>query len=82
MDKLTLDFENNKIIFDTSNQKGEISCPELSDRKQQILSAIGLTTVDIQPAVNAFQNYISGQISETELEAILNDFLADEQEGS
>lgn len=57
--KITLDFENNLIIWDTDSQNGIEHCPELAERHDDILKAIGYEDVpgikfpeDIEEMVN------------------------------
>ena len=73
-DKVTLDFENNQIIWDTDTQKGTESCPELAERKAAIFAAMGYETVDFSPAVDAMEALLNGQIGKEEFRKRLEDF--------
>ena len=72
MDKVTLDFENNIITWETDAQQGTEYCPDLSAKKAAILAAMGYAAVDLTKMVNAFQSYVNGQISAEELEQVLD----------
>lgn len=65
-DKVTLDFENNTITWDTDSQKGTEFCPDLADRKKAIMDVLGYEPVDFSPAVEAVNDFISGNLSEDE----------------
>lgn len=51
-DKVTFDFENGKIIFDTDAQKGVETDLELKDKKAAIMAAAGYELVDMQDFKN------------------------------
>ena len=72
MDKVTLDFENNIIIWETDTQQGTEYCPELSAKKAAIMAAMGYTAIDLSKMVKAFTDYMNGQISAEELEHLLD----------
>ena len=48
MDKVTFDFENGKIIFDTDTQKGTEIDPDLKNKKAAIMAAAGYEIVDVE----------------------------------
>ena len=76
-DKITLDFENNMITWDTNAQKGIEYCPELASRKTEILAAMGYKPFDLGPAIKTFEALANGQISQEEADQQLADFLED-----
>jgi len=76
--KVTLDFENNTVIWDTNSQRGTEFCPDLSERRPQILAAMGYETVSFSPVVDAINAFINGEIDGEELVRRGKDF---EQEG-
>lgn len=76
-DKVTIDFENEIITWDTDNQKGTESCPGISKRKNDILTAMGYESVDFSPVVNSFNAFINGQITKDELIKLSEKFLKD-----
>ena len=74
MDRITLDFEKEIIIFDMDNQKGEEHCPGLSDKKGEVLAAIGYGPVDFTPAISAIEAFYNGEITVEELHDKLVEF--------
>jgi len=64
MDKVTLDFENNIVEWDTDAQKGTEYCPDLSERKAAILAAMGYETWDISEVVSAVNDFINATRTE------------------
>ena len=76
-DKVTLDFENNTITWDTDAQKGVEYCPELSERKVEILAAMSYKPIDLAPAIKTFEALVNGKISEEEAHQQLADFVKD-----
>ena len=66
-DKVTLDFENGIIEWDTDGQKGTEHCADLAERKGAILAAMGYQMVDLSDAIGAINAYVNGEISEEEL---------------
>lgn len=73
-DKITLDFENNIIEFDTENQKGTEYCEDLKEMKEEVLKLLGYETVDVTPAINAINQYLNGEIEEEELRKKMDEF--------
>lgn len=65
-DKVTLDFENGIITWDTDSQKGTEHCPDLAERKAAILAAMGYEVVDLTPTVTAINAYANGELTEEE----------------
>jgi hypothetical protein len=51
-DKVTFDFENGKIIFETDNQQGIETDLDLKNKKAAIMAAAGYETVDMQDFKN------------------------------
>ena len=47
-DKVTFDFENNKIIFDTDAQQGVETDMNLKSKKAAIMAAAGYEVIDMQ----------------------------------
>ena len=72
MDKITFNFEENKILIETDGQCSLMSDPKLASRKSGILKAAGLEAVDLQPVANIIERFLAGKITEKELEATLN----------
>lgn len=60
MYKVTLDFEKNMITWDTDNMKGTEYCPELAERKQDILDAMGYSETDISEEIDAINGFLNG----------------------
>lgn len=56
VDKMTLDFKENTIIWDAIQQQGTEICPDLNIRKDQILEAAGCKQVGIDKIVLDFEN--------------------------
>ena len=52
--KVTLDFENNTVIWDTDSQRGTEFCPDLSERRPQILAAMGYAQLPMISAQRLF----------------------------
>lgn len=73
-DKVTLDFENNRIIWDNEAQQGEEFCPDLAERKQAILAAMGYETIDFSPAVKILNAFANGEITQEEMVKRLDEF--------
>ena len=73
-DKMTLDFENNIITFETDNQQGTEYCEGLKDMKAAVLELLGYETVDITPAINAINQFLNGEMSEAELRKKMDEF--------
>lgn len=78
-DKITLDFENNMIIWDNDAQKGSEYCPELAERKAGILAAMGYKPISFAPVIKAYEALINGQISREEAERLINEFEKNEE---
>ena len=74
-DKVTLDFENNIITWDTDTQQGTEFCPDLSKRKPEIIKAMGYKVEDIMPVVKIFEAMVNGQISNAEADRQLRAFI-------
>ena len=72
MDKVTLDFENNTVKWEMDNLKSSESCPDLHERKDDILAAMGYGVIDVSNAIEAINLYINNKISDDDLNAILN----------
>jgi hypothetical protein len=47
-DKVTFDFENGKIHFDTDSQQGTEIDPDLKKKKAAIMAAAGYEMVDVE----------------------------------
>lgn len=73
-DKMTLDFENNIITFDTDNQKGTEYYEDLKDMKAAVLELLGFETIDMTPTINAINQFLNGEISEEELRKEIDEF--------
>jgi len=78
VDKVTLDFENELVEWNTDSQKGLESCPGLAERKDNILAAMGYSMWDMSSVIGAVNSYISSEISAGEM----NDIFDAELEGS
>lgn len=85
-DKLTLDFENNMITWDTDFQQGTEYCDGLKERKSTILKAMGYETVDFSPVVKSMNDFANGKITQEELLQLFDDFTKEdtslEEEGN
>jgi Holliday junction resolvasome RuvABC DNA-binding subunit len=68
MDKVTLDFENNMIEWDSDTQKGTEHCPDLHERKAAILAAMGYEQYDLTDVVNTVNAFANGEMTIDELE--------------
>lgn len=79
MDKVTLDFENGLIEWNSDTQKGTEHCPDLKDRKAAILAAMGYEQFDFSDVIGAVNAFITGEISEDEMIAGFENF---ENEGT
>lgn len=77
--KVTLDFEKNKITWDTDVQKGTEFVADLSERRASILAAMGYETVEFSPAISALEDLINLEISEDEFCNRINAFLAEDR---
>jgi hypothetical protein len=73
MYRVTLDFENNTVEWDTDAQKGTEHCPDLHDRKAAILAAMGYEQYDISGVVNIVNAFTNGGMTFDELEKKLNE---------
>ena len=71
MDKVTLDFENNIVEWDTKSQKGTEYCPDLKERRTLILAAMGYSEYDFSNVINAINAFANGEATEEELTAFL-----------
>jgi len=70
MDKVTLDFENETVEWDTDTSRGTESCPWLSGRKGDVLAAMGYGTWDASGALGAVNALISGETAGSRLSDI------------
>lgn len=64
--KVTLDFETGMITWDTKYQQGTEFCPDLAEREDAILAAMGYSKIDLTPTVSAVNAYANGRITEEE----------------
>jgi len=71
MDKVTLDFENNIVEWDTKSQKGTEHCPDLAIRKPLILAAMGYEEYDMSETINIVNAFANGEMTIDELESKL-----------
>jgi len=72
MDRVTLDFENNTVEWNTDHQKGTEMCPDLHERKKQIFAAMGYSEFDISAEINAMNALINGKITPEEYKKIMD----------
>lgn len=72
--KVTLDFENEMITWDKDGQKGSESCPGLAEKEAAILELLGCERVDFSAAIDAFNQFMNGEIGEDELARKLKEF--------
>jgi len=72
MDKVTLDFENGIIEWDSDAQKGTEHCPDLRERKKDILAAMGYEQWDVSNVVGAVNDFVNGLISDEEMGEIFD----------
>lgn len=72
-DKMTLDFENNIITFDTDNQKGTEYCEGLGEMKAAVLELLGFETYDMTPAISAINQFLNGEMTEEELRKTMDE---------
>lgn len=70
-DKITIDFENNLITWDTDTQQGTEYHADLKNKKAAVLQALGYKEVDITNTINAFNNFLNGKLSQDELAEII-----------
>ncbi len=73
MDKVTLDFKNNIVEWDTDHQKGTEICPDLGIRKPLILAAMGYGNHDISEVINIVNAFANGEMSIEEVEKKLSE---------
>ena len=73
-DKVTIDFENELVTWETDAQKGTETCLGIAARKNQILAAMGYESVNFTPVVNAFNALGNGEIGKEEFFKRLDDF--------
>ena len=73
-DRVTLDFETCMITWDMDNQKGTEYCPDLAERRDKILAAMGYETMDFSPAVDAINALMNGKITAEEFNKRLDEF--------
>ena len=72
-DKMTLDFENNIITWDTDSQKGTEYFEGLKEMKEKILTLIGYEMINITPVINTINDFLNGKITEEELRKIVDE---------
>lgn len=72
--RITLDFENEMITWDKNSQKGSESCPGLAEKESVILELLGYDVVDFSPAVDAFNAFFSGKMTEAEFLKKIKEF--------
>jgi hypothetical protein len=72
MNKVTLDFENEMIEWNTDNQKGKEHCLGLRERKPAILAAMGYTEYDMRGVVDIINDFANGGMTEDELKRRLD----------
>lgn len=65
--KVTLDFETGMITWDTDHQKGIEIDYDLAKKESAILAAMGYSKMDFTPEIDAFNAFLSGEITEDEL---------------
>lgn len=65
-DKVTLDFENGIITWDTDSQKGTEYYADLAKHKEAILAELGYETVDLRPVADIINAFANGQVNEAE----------------
>jgi len=80
MYKVTLDFENETVEWDTDSQKGTESCPGLSERKEDILAAMRYKVFDLTSIMNTVNDLINGRISEDDFNEALDREAPSEEE--
>jgi len=67
VDKVTLDFENNIVEWDTDSQKGTEYCPDLKERRTLILAAMGYSEYDMSNVINVINAFANGEATEAGL---------------
>ena len=72
MDRVTLDFEENTITWESDRQTGTEHCADLRERKAEILAAMGYEQWDASAAISALNAFINGEISEQQMEEIFD----------
>lgn len=65
-DRVTLDFETCMITWDMDGQKGTEHCPDLAERREKILEAMGYKEFDISREIDIVNDFINGRISAVE----------------
>jgi len=68
MNKITLDFENETIEWNTDNQNGQEHCLGLRERKPAILLAMGYSEYDMSGVVDIINSFANGGMSVDELQ--------------
>jgi hypothetical protein len=81
MDKVTLDFENNIVEWNTDSQKGTEHCPDLHERRAAILAAMGYEQYDLSGVVNIVNAFANGEMSIDELQRQLDAEKEDDDNG-
>jgi len=71
VDKVTLDFENNIVEWDTNSQKGTENCPDLKERRTLILAAMGYSEYDMSNVINVINAFANSEATEAELLDVL-----------
>lgn len=64
--KITLDFENEMIIWDMDSQYGSELCPGLAEKESAILALLGYEMIDFSSEVNLLNALFNGNINEAE----------------
>ena len=73
MDKVTLDFENGTIEWNTDGQKGTEVYPELKSHRKAILAVLGYDEFDVSDIVSSVNAFANGSISMDELKGRLQE---------
>lgn len=76
MNKLTIDFENNRIHIQTDNQDGVEIVPNLMEKRRQIYDVLGYSSVDLSEEIAIINDIMNGR-SETERHDLHSDKVQD-----
>jgi len=75
MDKMTLDFKNEIVEFDSGIQKIKRSRPGLRERIKDIAAAIGYGVLDVSQIKPFIHSYFNNEISISELQELIESFI-------
>ena len=71
MYRVTIDFEDCTVSWETDNQRTTEYYPGLGELKDAIIAALGFKVVDMGAVANAVNDYLNGRITWEEFSAAL-----------